>query len=592
MKWEQAPPLDEPAWKKAPAQVQNQIGPGANVPPPLQGQPDPHTVASEGPYLKPIDFGPPSLLERSIGPALNMVPRYRGLNVQDKFSPSTSAGLISAGKEFADLGRGVRSLLGADVEEENEASRQAMLPIQKAHPAASMVGGMAPYMAMPAGMFSQPAGKAVSLLGATKTGERLGQSLLADAAIGGGTVGALNYNDDALWGAAMGAAGFTGMQKAARVFSKPPNFNSKTATRIIERARKDLDWEFMPGERTGSRTLQMVDQHLKTNQATAEWMSRKTARNQQKANAIAAKELGMDSDELSSDVLLNASDAIDKKFRDLAGSSTAKFSNDEVDRMVQAITNYEQYPGSNPIVRDWADLLFDSLDNNGRLSGTDYKRLQTRLRQKATTLKMSAQGDRDAGIELDNLRGILDDAMERGSTKKGEWKDVRRKYAILKILENPQVTNPISGDVNLIGLARHLDRFDKKGFTKGKNASELYLLGRVGQLDKAQRGQSLSMSHGLSEMLRGPNKVQDVTKAVLNKSITGLGVPTLGQIGAGIYSSGYPAVSGLLGPLSLPGVAPGLLGSLAGRATYGEGVPWLGVGNDELQSLLSTQFGQ
>ena len=164
------------------------------------------------------------------------------------YTKNKRAALVSMGSEYDDVSRGLKDLYARATGDEAARQQYAQESAQKRglleslrsdYPGSTFVGSVGAYAPIPVGASSGAVGGLMTKVGMEKAGPAVANSLLADSAFTGAGIGAVNYEDDALWGGLMGAAGYKTMQTIGRLFSKPPNFNSKSANEIIDKANAE-----------------------------------------------------------------------------------------------------------------------------------------------------------------------------------------------------------------------------------------------------------------------------------------------------------------------------------------------------------------
>src|SRR5512135_2069874 len=115
---------------------------------------DPSKVQWDAPAIDPskVQWDQPQSADASLGGTLQLGIPFTGarLNTGIPLSPAVEAGLVEAGKGTDRLIQGVRQLLpgsNANLDQQVSADNAAVAPLEQAHPIATTLGGMAPYLA-------------------------------------------------------------------------------------------------------------------------------------------------------------------------------------------------------------------------------------------------------------------------------------------------------------------------------------------------------------------------------------------------------------------------------------------------------------
>lgn len=381
------------------------------------------------------------------------------------------AGLISTGREFDKVGKTLQSgwakLTGnsgrlAEIAAEDKAENAAFAELEQRHPAATALGAMAPYLAIPAGAGSRLVGRGLTTV-APRIGQAIAGSQIADGAIIGALSGAARYGTDtsALSGAAGGAAGGAIAQGIGKLISPNLNRLSPSQSRIAGEAQA-LGARMTPGQATGSDLLRRIEAGMQSYPITSGPFSAVKAGNQALLNRSAAKAIGETAEAVSDDVLSQAQQRLSGVYKLVADDTKVPLGQgfaSSLGKVIQDSDGVLLHPLD-------ADPMFAKVMERaqaGEASRRELQSLASKLGQRVRNLMRSDAGDRDMGIALGHVKDAVDDALEgslNGQTKV-LFRDARSQYRNLMTLMRPGVTNEQSGDVSGAMLANTLRRTDK-----------------------------------------------------------------------------------------------------------------------------------
>lgn len=519
--------------------------------------------------------------------------------------------LIGAGRTGDKLAAGTRKLFnlatGDDEDLQTIRAEQATrdagyAQLQQDRPVASFVGEMLPYMAAPMGLGSgaartaanvgarglKAAGARQGAAGLLRAGRALGRSTAADAAITGGLLGGATYGEDqgaqAALGAAGGLIGDVAGRGAARLARPVQSRLGGMKERVADWA-KAKGFKLTPGQATGSQPLIKAEAAMRSTPPTSGPLADIAEHNQRKINRIALEAVGASGEEVSDTALGRAHDRLSSRFKALTQDAQIDAGDfiDQVGAKMREMDIDDMFDIEG--VEPWLERVVDRA-KNGKLSGADYQRLQSRINSKARSIFRSQQGDREFGFALIAMKDALDDAAERslGKAQRKAFGKVRRQWKNKVALEAPGVVNTGTGDVSAASLANVLKRMDKTGFLRGKDTSDFYEAARFGQAfkDIADSGTATRsylqnlMTQGLLLGGAGGAAGYASDQGAAPGVLAGLGA--LGAIHGGanlmtrgyLGSGGYPFTRGLLPPLT-ERISPQAVRGLLGRAGAGAG---------------------
>lgn len=183
--------------------------------------------------------------------------------------------------------------------------------------------------------------------------------------------------------------------------------------------------------------------------------------------------------------------------------------------------------------------------------------ISSKLGNQAAGLMSTKGGDRALGRSLFDLKDHVDDLVGgtiRDPALAQQYAEARPQWRMLATLESrPTLLNSSTGDVNLTALGKYLQRYDKPGYARGGDQSDLY--------NAARWGQATGMGKGPPKLTIGSDLGFDWLKywALRNPASRALGgatsraiapiapaVPVAGRAG------GYGAIPQLAGLLANP----------------------------------------
>jgi hypothetical protein len=490
----------------------------------LQG-PDGKTYKIEGPAGANVDQLTQAIRSRAAPAPMNLDPT-EGMSTGDKF-------FAGVGKAMVDTARGIGQLipesLGGVTREDVAEARKLDSPLMKT--GAGMAGNLAGNIAVTAPTMFIPGvntAKGAALLG-TGMGLLQPSTSASETAFNTLVGGAAGYGGQKI-GQAIGRglggnanADIAAIQSAGKASAKATASGTPTATakgkigftfgsvdtsdvggltnaqQLAAKRGKDLGFKLSPGQSSGSKSLQQLEAKLESQPMTSGPFNTLKEGNQLSLNRVAAKSIGVDADNLGSDVLGVAQDKISRVYNIVANDTPRKIDadsfinglksvDDEFSGLLYKPTGDAMSVVDNPLVKRLYDLA-----SNGEATGRQLQDLASKLGKTAADNMTSANGNRQLGMALFKAKELADDILEQGLN--GRTKDMfaqaRGNYRNLMLLTSRQgVVNPSNGNVSGNALASALQGKDKRGFLFGKNGSDLYDAARFAQAFKPIVGDS------------------------------------------------------------------------------------------------------
>ena len=265
------------------------------------------------------------------------------------------------------------------------------------------------------------------------------------------------------------------------------------AQRAILDRGKAMGFRTTPGQETGSRSLQQMEARMESSPFTSGPFNEIKAANQKILNQSTAQAIGVNASELSNPVLAQAQRQISSVYNRVASPTVQKIDQpyvlNGIDLLDNAFEGLTTQPfKSNIFVKQLQDLAL-----KGEATGNQLSTLSSKIGKRAKNEMTTANGDRELGQALFQMKEIVDDALASGLSAADQlaFQAARANYRNLMTLRSsPGVVNPSSGNVSASNLASALTRKDPKGFVFGENQTPMYEAARFGQAFKPIVGDS------------------------------------------------------------------------------------------------------
>ncbi len=482
---------------------------------------------------------------------------------------------ISMGREYKKLGSGTWDLadtaleaMGSDsaaarrktrAEEWKEEDR-LYAPMAEAHPVATTLGPITPYLAT----LPFEAIGAVRAAGSTPTwisnlakplwgkgniftnwlgrvaqgATNVGRVTAREGAIGG-VQGALHYDDTFLNGAGWGAGGGLAGMYLGKVLGAGANRLNPELQRIVNFGRRHGIF-IPPGMRTGNSRLQQLDKAMQTYPMTADKFNDLMQRSKEAENRLLSRELGgPEADIFSAEYLADQRLRIKQELDRLASNTAGQFTPNDYFRVADVVDRFRDTDPSGfapNILTRYEQLVSDMASNNVPMTGQNYEAFTRRLNRAADKQFSGINGDRYLGNALNEISDIFNDVIGSGMgvTSSAEWRNARRQFALLKAIEK---NKDIAGYIDVANLAKDF-----------KSSPLIRDLGEIEAWRRKQPPNSLSTSGMLARMLSSAthNPSQAAGMASLLGARMSKGVLGLDSFLTSLYLSGYPHVTGFL----------------------------------------------
>lgn len=483
--------------------------------------------------------------------------------------------LTSAGYQFDRFGRGIRSALGQDVREEAQERERLMRPVEQDSPIASFAGRAAPSLA---------------------TAPLTAGSMLANVGLQAGlgaAEGALDYDPDSSAGqrALLGGAFGVGGDFAGRALGRVANMvKGGVLDAIMPRQRavnqfaddfeklggQTLAYQRMAQGTRGQRLAERAMQGAEASPNPPTVLSDAFDANEQLFRDTAAEAVGLPGqyDNLGPEFMSDALANFNQGFRDLASRLEGAPDLQVSDRLKNVLQKQRSIKRLSDDFGDFAGL------DDGLLSPAEYAVARRSLSQDAS--REFANGSAEVGHRInglvDDLDGLIAERVPDDFLP--AFARLREQYRIFSILEQPNVINQGTGQINVRTLNNKL-RNKSQGFgrvaTTGQEAGNVESSRLMNLMRAADRPEFKALrSSGTAENL------------ALDNFLDASGEAVQGALG------GDPRAA-----LSLGGrlLSPGIIGMSQmgdGRMFQGAfteaGRPFVGAGGAGGRSLLDEQF--
>lgn len=504
---------------------------------------------------------------------------------------SIQKGLAAAGKSYVDVGRAIGQKTGylSQQDIDNAKALDAPLMDTTAGKVGNFLGTLAlaaPTSLIPgANTFTGSAliGAGLGALQPTASNESTKDNMIGGA-LGGfggklagdligkalvGSTGMKNSSASATsrGGEASASANVTG---SANVSGSGGGFNygyvGEDASAGLNTTRKNIldvgrnmGFKATPGQASGSRALQQMEAKLESQPMTSGTFNAIKDHNRVVLNRVAANSIGETADVVDDAVLSKAMDRISNTYKIVADNKPRTINPDEFTNFIGKIeSDYEGLLPSSILDHKLVNRLY-GLAAKGQATGEQLQNLASQLGKVAKNEMTTANGDRQLGMALFEVKDHVDDLLEsglKGETKKA-FADARNQYRHMMLLT--QRNNILSGgDVNGNALASLLKQKDKKGYVFGNNNSDLYNAARYAEAFKPTIGDSGTSTRAV--MPNGFDFLASMPINVVTKAYTSAPVVTAsaqaGNIGKyGVMPKVDPRIAKLMPYVGLLGGA-------------------------------------
>jgi hypothetical protein len=348
---------------------------------------------------------------------------------------------------------------------------------------------------------------------------------------------------------ALGAAGGAAGQGVANMIGTAVrglrSGYSPEAKRLVDNLATKVPLD--AAQRTGSRTLSLLDAAMENLPGTSALMQNRRAEQQSAFNRAVAGTFGSADDALTKPAMLTARDRIGGDIGAVAQRNTMNVTNN----VLNNLADIENYATRNygtdiaPTVRSQIDDILDKMAN-GKMTGEAYRNKDSEL---GRLIRQTTNGDRKSA--LGDLRGALREAMDASISPADAqaWAEARRQYANLMRVSESGID--ASGNVSPAKLAntsmRKNNRFQTNDLDELARAGGVALRKTVGDSGTAQRlayQTALTGGGGLAGFMAGNGDPRDAATGAL----AGLAFPLTAYAALSNPATRAILSRGLLGP--------------------------------------------
>jgi hypothetical protein len=261
---------------------------------------------------------------------------------------------------------------------------------------------------------------------------------------------------------------------------------------ILERG-KSMGFKTTPGQETGSRSLLQMEARMESSPFTSGPFNEIKATNQTVLNRATAQAIGVDATELSNPVLAQAQRQISSVYKKVSSPTVQKLDDMYVMNGIDLIDNAFEGLTTQPLKSNIFVKQLQDFATKGEATGNQLATLSSKIGKRAKNEMTTANGDRELGQALFQIKEIIDDQLAAGlsAEEQAAFQAARANYRNLMTLRsNPGVINPSSGNVSGLNLASALTRKDPQGFVFGSNTTPMYEAARFAQAFKPIVGDS------------------------------------------------------------------------------------------------------
>lgn len=433
-------------------------------------------------------------------------------------------------------------------------------------PVAAAAGQVGPYLILPFGVLGRAAGAGVAKLGpkAANLANRMRTSTALDAGLTGGLLGGISSDKDAATEAATGVIAQKLIDPAVRLLSRAPTYLKGSARERVQDA-KNMGYFLMPGKRTGDPLLERIDAGITTSGKADEALKSHKSINQQMLDSTVLKSLGKDGSTFYDDTLAGVIDNASDVMEGVAKTNTIEVSEQLVDDLTKLPYKVNVFGDTDLSARAANSIIDTARVEDGKvfITGKNYDDISKQIRSKARGKLMK---DADTARRLYGVSNSLDDALEEslGPEARKALQQSRKEYAQAKWLMDKNLIDTGKGEIKPKEFARAYKKL--KGVKFGADKSDLGKLAKLVEYENSGLKGSLVSNQNISDIMSSGG----FSKMPLIGKMLGIPVPWTNNLLANRYLGDWPAVSGILGPLSLPGTigsekTSDIMGYLASR---------------------------
>jgi len=279
-------------------------------------------------------------------------------------------------------------------------------------------------------------------------------------------------------------ASVTGGQMTPGVVGADASAALTEAQKAILDRGKAMGFRTTPGQETGSRSLQQMEARMESNPMFSGAFNTIKDTNQKVLNRATAQAIGVDAAELSNPVLAKAQNQISSVYTKVASPTVQKLDDMYVMNGIDLIDNAFEGLTTQPLKSNILVKQLQEFATKGEATGNQLATLSSKLGKRAKNERTTANGDRELGEALFQIKEIVDDQLAAGlsAADQAAFQAARANYRnLMTIRTSSGVVNPSSGNVSGLNLASALTRKDPRGFMEGTNTTPMYEAARFAQ---------------------------------------------------------------------------------------------------------------
>lgn len=370
-----------------------------------------------------------------------------------------------AGREAMDMQSGDQLRKLAALDEVQKGNDAAYAPLREKHPFLTGVGE-------------------TGFLAATPVGQATAMGRMGVPAVVAATNQLLSYGSPkeragnaAKEGAVAAAGGVVG--EGVRMAVAPAKSALSAAQQqALKNASENVGYTPRASELTGNETLRRIEDAVARQPGGAGPMRDLMDKNSRVIGRHAAKAIGEDADELTTDVFARASERRGDTYNDLRSRANMPVSQEIFDatKLAETLLGRGDKTGAKKEAFDMIQRLKDELYETKAFDGGTYQSWASDLGSKAQEL---GKTNRTAAAALREVEKAMD-KVARGKDAPA-WTKADREHAAQEMLMKPGVVNEQTGKVSQARVANEMERKFGKNWKTGQITGEMADIGALGR---------------------------------------------------------------------------------------------------------------
>lgn len=357
-----------------------------------------------------------------------------------------------AGRELMGMDSGEQLRKLADLEQTQQFRDAGYQPLKEQHPFLTGAGEAAYLAAIPAGQATMAA--RVGIPGAVAAANEL----LSFGSPQERTTNAANKGVTALGGGGLG--------EGVRALIAPAKSSLNAAQqRALDSAAQNIGYTPRASELTGNETLRRLEDAVARQPGGAGPMRDLMKKNAAAIGRTASKSIGEQTDQVTDDVLANASERIGQTYNGLRQQAQMPVTSDITDAVTRAkaMLTRGDTTGPKKTALDAINRLEEQLYASKTFDGDTYQSWTSDL---GALARQVGKENRTAAAALREVEKAMDKVAQGPNA--ALWKQTDRQNAALETLMKPGVVNTQTGEVSVRKLASQMERQFGKQLKTGK----------------------------------------------------------------------------------------------------------------------------